>query len=78
MERGEELARVTVPTLVVDAPEDPVTPPPHAARLAGAIPSARLVTIPGLGHALGRAAVPPLSDALLAHTRSADTAGRTS
>ncbi|MCG3043224.1 alpha/beta fold hydrolase [Streptomyces sp. S1A] len=78
MERGAELARVTVPTLVVDAPEDPVTPPPHAARLARAIPSARLVTVPGLGHALGSAAVPPLADAILAHTRSAGADGRTS
>ncbi|SFK50280.1 alpha/beta fold hydrolase [Streptomyces pini] len=78
MERGEELARVTVPTLVVDAPEDPVAPPPHAARLARAIPSARLVTVPGLGHALGREAVPPLAEALLAHTRAAGAAGRTS
>ncbi|MGY1454074.1 alpha/beta fold hydrolase [Streptomyces sp. SS8] len=77
MERGAELARVTVPTLVVDAPEDPVTPPPHAARLACAIPSARLVTVPGLGHALASAAVPPLADAILAHTRSAGAGGRT-
>ncbi|TDD28426.1 alpha/beta hydrolase, partial [Nonomuraea terrae] len=30
MERGAELAEVSVPTLVIDAPEDPITPPPHA------------------------------------------------
>ncbi|MFD1829465.1 MULTISPECIES: alpha/beta fold hydrolase [Streptomyces] len=77
MERGGELARVTVPTLVIDAPEDPITPPPHAARLARAVPSARLVTIPGLGHALSRATVSPLADALIAHTRSAGAPGRT-
>jgi pimeloyl-ACP methyl ester carboxylesterase len=46
------LAAVTVPTLVVEAPEDPVNPPPHARHLADTIGGARLVTIPGMGHAL--------------------------
>ncbi|MFB4273716.1 MULTISPECIES: alpha/beta fold hydrolase [unclassified Nonomuraea] len=68
MARGAELAHVTVPTLVIDAPEDPITPPPHAARLARAIPSATLVTVPGLGHALPRAVVPSLAAAITAHT----------
>jgi TAP-like protein len=52
------LAAVTVPTLVVEAPEDPVNPPPHAVYLAGTIGSARLVTVPGMGHALPAAVVP--------------------
>ncbi|MEU6799353.1 alpha/beta fold hydrolase [Nonomuraea wenchangensis] len=69
MERGAELADTSVPTLVIDAPEDPITPPPHATRLARAIPSATLVTVPGLGHALPRAIVPPLAAAITAHTR---------
>jgi pimeloyl-ACP methyl ester carboxylesterase len=66
------LAAVTVPTLVVEAPEDPVNPPPHAAYLAGRIGGARLVTIPGMGHALAAAVVPPLAEAILAHTAAAD------
>ena len=70
LERGAELARVRVPTLVVDAPADPVVPPPHAARLARAIPGARLVAVDGLGHALGHPAVTPLADAILEHTGS--------
>ncbi|MCK2220471.1 alpha/beta fold hydrolase [Actinomadura sp. ATCC 31491] len=68
MERGAELANTSVPTLVIDAPEDPVTPPPHATRLARAIPSATLVTVPGLGHALPLAIVPPLAATITAHT----------
>src|SRR5689334_225048 len=46
--RGAELASVTVPTLVVEAPADPVHPPPAAALLAAALGRARLVAIPGL------------------------------
>ncbi len=66
------LAAVDVPTLVVEAPEDPVNPPPHAAHLAGTIGSARLVTLRGMGHALPAAVVPALADAILAHTAGAD------
>lgn len=70
LERGDELAGVRVPTLVIDAPADPVVPPPHAARLARAIPSARLVTVDGLGHALGRPVLEPLANAILEQTAS--------
>ena len=38
--------------VVIEAPEDPVNPPPHAEHLAATIGGARLVTIPGMGHAL--------------------------
>ncbi|WP_354701750.1 Rhodomycin D methylesterase DauP [Paraconexibacter sp. AEG42_29] len=67
-DRGAELAGVGAPVLVVDAPEDPAFPPPNPALLAAAIPGARLVTIPGMGHALPAAVVPPLADAILGHT----------
>lgn len=66
------LAAVTVPTLVVEAPEDPVNPPPHAAYLADSIGAARLVRIAGMGHALPAAVVPPLAEAILVHTAEAD------
>ncbi len=72
LDRGAELAAVRVPTLVVEAPEDPVNPPPHAAHLAAVIGSARLVTIPGMGHALPAALVAPLADAIAAHTAAVD------
>ena len=66
------LAAVAVPTLVIEAPEDPVNPPPHAQHLADTIGGARLVTIPGMGHALPAAVVPRLADEILAHTAAAD------
>ena len=70
--RGSELSAVTVPTLVVEAPADPVNPPPAAARLAAAIPGARQATIPGMGHALGSAVTGPLAEAILTHTTYVD------
>lgn len=36
---GAELAGVTTPTLVLEAPLDPVFPPPNAAHLANRIPA---------------------------------------
>lgn len=75
LDRGDELAGVTVPTLVVEAPADPVHPPPHAEHLAERIgPAARLVQIPGMGHALPSSVLAPLADALLAHTASTQPA----
>jgi pimeloyl-ACP methyl ester carboxylesterase len=47
----EELARITVPTLVVVGERDPRA---SAAELAAAIPSARFASVPGFHDALGR------------------------
>ena len=66
--RGAELARVRTPTLVIEAPLDPAFPPPHAQHLAEQIPTARLVTVPRMGHALPSAVLEPLAAAILAHT----------
>ena len=45
-----ELARITVPTLVMVGDEDLATVPAKAERIRDAIPGARLVVIPGAGH----------------------------
>lgn len=82
LDRGAELSAVTVPTLVIEAPADPINPPPAASLIATAIPGAELLTIPGMGHALGSPVVVPLVEAILAHTEqsvtdaSADATGR--
>jgi len=60
--RGAELAAVDVPVLVVEAPADPAYPPPNAQLLAGALGDARVVTVPGMGHALPPAVLGPLAD----------------
>lgn len=75
LERGAELAAATVATLVVEAPADPINPPPHAEHLARTIGGARLMTVPGMGHALPAAVVEPLAEAILAHTASVDAGG---
>ncbi|MFF8958534.1 alpha/beta fold hydrolase [Streptomyces sp. NPDC014894] len=68
LDRTERLARTSVPTLVVSAPAEPVFPPPHPQHIAQAIRGARLVEIPGMGHALPRAVLAPLAAAILDHT----------
>lgn len=77
LDRGDELATITVPTLVVEAPEDPVHPPPHASYLSERIGNAaRLVTIPGMGHALPSTVLAPLAEAILSHAAAAEGAAR--
>ncbi|MGX2998350.1 alpha/beta fold hydrolase [Streptomyces sp. JNUCC 64] len=71
MVRTEELARTEVPALVVAAPGEPVFPPPHAQHLAQAVRGARVVEVPGMGHALPPAVHAPLAAAILEHTVAA-------
>lgn len=73
LERAADLHSIKTPTLVIDAPEDPINPPPHAAFLASKIPGAELVTISGLGHAIGEDMVPALTEAILRHTSTHST-----
>jgi 3-oxoadipate enol-lactonase len=45
-----ELGKIAAPTLVMVGDEDLGTPKPMAERIAGAIPGAKLMVIPGAGH----------------------------
>jgi 3-oxoadipate enol-lactonase len=45
-----QLAKVTVPALVVVGEQDEATPPPMSHELAGLLPDARLKIIPGCAH----------------------------
>jgi pimeloyl-ACP methyl ester carboxylesterase len=72
--RGSELAHVTVPTLVVEAPEDPAFPPPNAGHLTRAVGSGRMIRITGMGHALNRTVIRPLAAAILTQTTAAPAA----
>ncbi|UQA94624.1 alpha/beta fold hydrolase [Streptomyces halobius] len=73
MLRTDQLARNEIPTLVIAVPADPVIPPPYPQHLAQVINGARLVEIPGMGHALPPAVHAPLADAIRAHTGTAHT-----
>ncbi|MGH3673722.1 MAG: alpha/beta fold hydrolase [Pseudonocardiaceae bacterium] len=68
LNRAAELAHVRTPTLVIEAPEDPINPPPHARHLTQLIPTARLVTVPGMGRALSATVVEPICRTILTHT----------
>ncbi|MGW2226106.1 alpha/beta fold hydrolase [Streptomyces formicae] len=74
--RADELARVRTPTLIVEAPQDPVVPPAHARWLAGTLPGARLAHVPGMGHLLHPAVTARLAGEILAHTAAASGAAR--
>ncbi|MFY0567477.1 alpha/beta fold hydrolase [Archangium lansingense] len=62
-----------MPTLVIATPEDPTTPASSSRHLAGLLPRSTLVTIDGMGHALPRAVLPRLSEALLNHLEAFPT-----
>jgi pimeloyl-ACP methyl ester carboxylesterase len=74
LDRAGELAHGQVPTQVIEAPEDPINPPPHAAYLAVALGAARLTTIAGMGHALNSRIIQPLAETILEFTGEADKA----
>lgn len=71
--RGTELRRAETPTLVIEAPADPVFPPPNAALLTGMLGKARLARIPGLGHVVSEAMARPLVETIVKHTMSIPT-----
>jgi non-heme chloroperoxidase len=63
------LAKVGVPTTVVVGTRDTLTPVAHARRIAGAVPGAELVVLPGRGHMLPFEATAEVADAIAAHHR---------
>lgn len=75
LDRGGELGRVQVPVLVIEAPEDPCFPPPNSGTLSRALGAARVVRIPGMGHAISRAVVTPLAAAILSQTAAHPLSG---
>ncbi len=71
--RLDRLRSVHVPTLVVHGTADPLVPVENGRRVAAAIPGARLLEIPGMGHDIPKRVWPQVVDAIaeLARTRSA-------
>jgi pimeloyl-ACP methyl ester carboxylesterase len=69
-DRTAALARVAVPTVVVHGTADRMCAPSGGRATAAAVPGARLVLVPGMGHDLPRGAWPVLVRAVV------DNAGR--
>ena len=69
---GERLGGLAVPTTVVVGEWDMVVPPPAARSLAAAIPGARLVRLPEVGHFLARDAAGDLADVIASTDAEAD------
>jgi pimeloyl-ACP methyl ester carboxylesterase len=76
-DRTAALGGVAVPTLVLHGDADPLIGVSGGAATAAAIPGARLVTIPGMGHDLPEALWPRLVEEISANV-SAGEARRTS
>ena len=78
-DRRNALAGLRVPALVLHGEQDPVIRPIGGRATAGAVPGAKLVTCPGMGHDLPRALWPSILDeiqALAAQTNTTATTAR--
>lgn len=73
-DRTERLRSVAVPTLVLHGEDDSLVQPDGGRATATAIPGARLVTYPGMGHDLPRALWPQVVGEIVKHSRSASHA----
>jgi pimeloyl-ACP methyl ester carboxylesterase len=63
-DRTEGLKGVRIPTLVIHGEADPLVTPSGGAATAAAIPGAKLLTVPGMGHDMPEQVVPMLVDAI--------------
>ncbi len=74
-DRSAELHRITAPTLVIHGDRDLMVHPSGGRATAKAIPGARLVTIPGMGHELPRGARPQLLELITDHAAAVSEQG---
>jgi pimeloyl-ACP methyl ester carboxylesterase len=66
--RTKKLANVKTPTLVIHGDGDPLIRVEGGRATAAAIPSAKLIIVPKMGHSLPRAVWPAIIDPIVAHT----------
>lgn len=70
-DRTEDLKKVTVPTVVIHGEADALVTPSGGKATADAIPGAKLVMVPNMGHNLPDQAVPTVVDAIVENTKRA-------
>lgn len=66
-DRTAELARITAPTLVINGDRDLIVAPSGGDATAAAIPHARHIVIPGMGHHLPDALALRIADHVVSH-----------
>lgn len=66
------LRRLEIPALVIHGEVDPLVPVENGRRTAGAIPDARLLLLPTMGHDLPKIYWPQIVDAIAETARKAD------
>jgi pimeloyl-ACP methyl ester carboxylesterase len=71
--RVDQLRALSVPALIVHGEVDPLVPVENGRRTAEAIPGARLLVLPTMGHDLPRPCWPAIVDAIAETARPADT-----
>src|SRR4051812_5519460 len=72
-DRTPQLRRLRLPATVIHGADDKLVRPSGGRATAKAIPRARLVEIPGMGHGLPRGAWPTIIDAIVATAERAAT-----
>lgn len=70
-DRTAELTRITAPTLVINGDRDLIVAPSGGAAIAAAIPHARHIVIPGMGHHLPDALAHRVADYVAGHLERA-------
>jgi pimeloyl-ACP methyl ester carboxylesterase len=73
-DRSRKLRGVRAPTVVIHGDRDPLVRPAAGRSVAAAIPGARLVMVPGMGHDLPREVWPLISGEIVANARRAQRA----
>ena len=71
MDLHDELPRISAPTLVIAGADDPATPPDHGARIAAAIPGARMAVVPHSAHLANIEQADEVTARILDHLRVA-------
>ena len=72
-DRTEEISRITAPTLVINGDRDLIVAPSGGDATAAAIPGARHIVIPGMGHHLPDALALRIADHVVGHLERAVT-----
>jgi pimeloyl-ACP methyl ester carboxylesterase len=71
--RVDQLRALSVPALIVHGEVDPLVPVENGRRTAEAIPGARLLVLPTMGHDMPRPCWPAIVDAIAETARPVDT-----